>query len=198
MAMNLGLDTAVKATESNTSKLVRLRAIFQLLDLWLEWKEVENPARAAELATHLRTLVGLAPGGNTMQLLREWLPDRLLVYVEHEAEAIVAQLARHEIVSKPATRMRAYLDEIRFNAQVVRLIYRLERQADPNLANLTLSRDRVTHAIELTATDPSTQRVYSRIFSRSIKLTTRAGEIWRELQRQEKSFLSVPDPRQVS
>lgn len=198
MATSLGLDNTIKATESNTAKLVRLRAIFQLLDLWLEWKDVENPVRAVELAHHLRMLVGLASAKHAARDLKDWLPDRLLAYVEHEIDSIGAQLERHAIDTKLATRMRGYLEEVRFNSQIVRLIYQLERQADPNRANLQLSRDQVTQTLELTAGNPAAPRIYARLFGKCIKLTTRAGEIWRDVQKEQKSFLTGADPRQVS
>lgn len=198
MANSLGLDKTIKATESITAKLVRIRAMFQLMDLWLEWKDVKDPARALELAKHLQLLVGLSSRKQALAELKEWLPERALAFVQHEIDSIVSILGKLDVDKHEAAQIRGHLKEVRWCCEIARLIHSLERHADPQTANLELHHDQIRQTVEITQTVPSAQGVYQGLFSKALRLVTRTSQLWRELQREAKSFLTGADPQQAS
>ncbi len=198
MANSLGLDKSLKATESITAKLVRIRALFQLLDLWLEWRDLSDPARAVELAKHLQMLVGLSSRKRAARELGDWLPERSLVFIEHEIKSINTLLSKLDADANEIARLRGHLEEIRWCCEISRLIHQLERQVDPNSQYLQLRRDQMTQKVELTANVPSVHGVYVGLFNKAIRLVSRTSEIWRDLQRESKSFLTGTDPHKAS
>jgi hypothetical protein len=195
MSSSVGLDKRVKARESVPARLVRMRALFQLLNLWVDWRTRRDPSHPVELARHLRLLVGLSSTAQAARELRTWLPERSLVFVLNDIASIKRTIVRLKLDDQAGIdQFTAHLDELAWYCQLANLLYRLERQVAPHSQYAGLRHDQITQAVEVVNLDPELQGGYSELFARGVRVVSRAAKLWRKLQRETRSFLSGAEP----
>ncbi|MCP5144233.1 MAG: hypothetical protein H6978_05370 [Gammaproteobacteria bacterium] len=193
MGQSLGLDRTAKPSDSIPAILVRTRALFELLNLWTDRRADLDQDSAGELARYLKTLVGLPSKAQAVKELQQWCPDRALLFIDHDIQALQKTLRKLELVDSAAVRqLNACLDELRWYCDMGREIYRLERSATSGSPYTSLQVADEAEGAMVVNNDPRVSRTYSGLFIRGIKVTARAARLWRALQREARSFLGEP------